>query len=144
MSGTNNSWQDGGTSSVRTGQITGYGGKCIDDAGANTADGTAIQLYDCNGSAAQKWTVESDGSLRVLGKCMDVNGQGTSNGSMIQLWSCTGGANQRWQATASGTLVNPVSGRCLDATGPSSANGTRLQIWDCTDGANQHWALPKS
>ncbi|WP_248294165.1 ricin-type beta-trefoil lectin domain protein [Actinoplanes sp. TBRC 11911] len=144
LSGTNNSWQDGGTSSVRTGQITGYGGKCIDDAGANTADGTAIQLYDCNGSAAQKWTVESDGSLRVLGKCMDVNGQGTSNGSMIQLWSCTGGANQRWQATASGTLVNPVSGRCLDATGPSSANGTRLQIWDCTDGANQHWALPKS
>ncbi|MFE1930906.1 ricin-type beta-trefoil lectin domain protein [Streptomyces sp. NPDC059474] len=40
-----------------TGQITGVGGKCVDVAGANSANGTPIQLYDCNGSAAQQWTV---------------------------------------------------------------------------------------
>src|ERR1700733_1544623 len=41
--------------------ITGLGGKCIDVAGAGTANGTAVQLYDCNGSAAQQWTLSSGG-----------------------------------------------------------------------------------
>ncbi|MFE8950258.1 carbohydrate-binding domain-containing protein [Streptomyces sp. NPDC007856] len=39
-----------------TGRITGYGGKCVDDAGAKTTDGTAIQLWTCNGTGAQNWT----------------------------------------------------------------------------------------
>ncbi|GAA3412054.1 hypothetical protein GCM10018952_23310 [Streptosporangium vulgare] len=34
-----------------TGQITGIGGKCVDVAAANSANGTPIQLYDCNGSS---------------------------------------------------------------------------------------------
>ncbi len=125
-----------------TGQITGYGGKCVDVAGGNSANGTAVQLYDCNGTAAQVWTVAADGSLQALGKCMDVAGGGTANGSQIQLYDCNGTGAQQWQARSDGSVVNPQSGRCLDATGPSSANGTRLQIWDCTGGANQKWTLP--
>ncbi|MFD6984643.1 family 16 glycosylhydrolase, partial [Streptomyces sp. NPDC059956] len=39
------------------GPITGTGGKCVDVAGAGTANGTPVQLYDCNGSAAQRWSV---------------------------------------------------------------------------------------
>ncbi|MFF3935106.1 family 16 glycosylhydrolase, partial [Streptomyces phaeofaciens] len=35
-----------------SGPITGLGGKCVDVAGANSANGTAVQLYDCNGTAA--------------------------------------------------------------------------------------------
>jgi chitinase len=124
-----------------TGQITGYGGRCVDVAGASTANGAAIQLYDCNGTNAQQWTVATDGSLRSLGKCLDVAAAGTANGTQIQLYDCNGTGAQTWQRSGS-TLVNPASGRCLDATGPSSANGTRLQIWDCTGGANQQWNLP--
>jgi chitinase len=125
-----------------TGQITGYGGKCVDVAGANTANGTAVQLYDCNGTAAQQWTVGSDQTLRALGKCMDVTAAGTANGTQIQLYDCNGTGAQKWQPGSGGSLVNPNSGKCLDATGPSSANGTRLQIWSCTGGANQQWTLP--
>ncbi|MFD9125241.1 RICIN domain-containing protein [Kitasatospora sp. NPDC059571] len=125
-----------------TGRITGYGGKCVDVAAANSANGTAIQLYDCNGTTAQTWTVGTDGTLRALGKCMDVTAAGVANGTQIQLYDCNGTGAQQWQAGSGGTLVNPASGRCLDATGPSSANGTRLQIWDCFGGANQQWALP--
>jgi glucosylceramidase len=125
-----------------SGQITGYGGKCVDVAGANTANGTAVQLYDCNGTAAQRWTVAADGSLQALGKCMDITSAGTANGTQIQLYDCNGTAAQKWQHQADGELINPSSGRCLDATGPSSANGTGLQIWDCYDSANQQWSLP--
>jgi chitinase len=125
-----------------TGQITGYGGKCVDIAGANSANGTAVQLYDCNGTAAQRWTVASDGSLQGLGKCMDVTAAGTANGTQVQLYDCNGTGAQKWQHQSNGALLNPASGRCLDATGPSSANGTRLQIWDCAGSANQQWNLP--
>jgi chitinase len=125
-----------------TGQITGYGGKCVDVAGANSANGTAVQLYDCNGTAAQQWTVGGDGTLRALGKCMDVTAAGTADGTQVQLYDCNGTNAQKWQHQSNGELVNTGSGKCLDATGPSSANGTRLQIWTCYDSANQQWNLP--
>ncbi|MEV6810788.1 glycosyl hydrolase family 18 protein [Micromonospora sp. NPDC051296] len=128
--------------SGRTGQITGIAGKCVDVAAAGTANGTAIQLYTCNGTAAQRWTVASDSTLRALGKCMDVTSAGTANGTAIQLWDCNGTGAQVWQAQSNGTLRNPASNKCLDATGNSSADGTRLQIWDCFGGANQVWRLP--
>ncbi|MFD0785701.1 glycosyl hydrolase family 18 protein [Micromonospora azadirachtae] len=126
----------------RTGQITGIGGKCVDVAAAGTANGTPIQLYTCNGTNAQRWTVGSDGTLRALGKCADVTSAGTANGTKIQLWDCNGSGAQVWQAQSNGTLRNPASNKCLDATDNSSADGTRLQIWECTGGANQRWVLP--
>ncbi|WP_443072606.1 RICIN domain-containing protein [Streptomyces sp. RPT161] len=127
-----------------TGAISGYGGKCVDVAGANSANGAAVQLYDCNGTAAQTWTVAADGTLRALGKCLDLTSGGTANGTQAQLYDCNGTGAQLWRSGSGATLVNPQSNRCLDATGPSSANGTRLQIWDCTGAANQQWKLPSA
>ena len=100
------------------GQITGYGGKCVDVAAAGTANGTAVQLYDCNGSTAQQWTVGSDQTIRALGKCLDLTSAGTANGTQAQLWDCNGTGAQKWSGRPGSTLVNPASGRCLDATGP--------------------------
>ncbi len=131
-----------GSPGGRVGAITGIGGKCVDVAGASTTNGAAVQIYACNGTNAQRWTVGTDGTLRALGKCADVTGASTANGAKIQLWDCNGTGAQVWQAQAGGTLRNPASGRCLDATGNSSADGTRLQIWDCAGGANQQWRLP--
>ncbi|MGW3727820.1 ricin-type beta-trefoil lectin domain protein [Streptomyces sp. NPDC000851] len=130
------------TSDTSTGvAIRGLAGKCMDVAGASSANGTPVQLYDCNGSDAQQWTVGSDGTIRALGKCLDVTGNGTADGSTVQLWDCTGGANQRWVVTAAHDIVNPQADKCLDVTGNSSANGTRLQLWTCTGGANQKWTV---
>jgi chitinase len=121
------------------GTITGYGGKCVDVAGAASANGTTVDLYTCNGTNAQQWTASS-GTLRALGKCLDVASAGTANGSRVQLYDCNGTGAQQWTASGS-QLLNPASGKCLDATGPSSADGTPLQIWTCTGAANQSWTL---
>ncbi|WP_249998149.1 glycosyl hydrolase family 18 protein [Actinoplanes sp. M2I2] len=128
--------------SGRTGRITGVAGKCVDIAAASSANGTAVQLYDCNGSNAQNWTVGTDGTIRGLGKCLDVAAAGTANGSLVQIYDCNGTGAQQWQAQSNGTLRNPVSNKCLDASNNSSANGTRLQIWECFAGTNQRWTLP--
>ena len=129
--------------SSATGPIpSGVSGKCVDDSGGSTVNGTHVQVWDCNGTAAQSWTTEADGTLRLDGKCMDVSGGSTDNGALVQLWDCTGGANQVWRPGPNGSLVNPVSGRCLDDPNGSTTNGTQLQIWDCTGGTNQRWTLP--
>ncbi|MEV7323158.1 ricin-type beta-trefoil lectin domain protein [Streptomyces sp. NPDC093970] len=125
-----------------TGQITGLGGKCVDVAAANSANGTAVQMYDCNGTTAQQWTVGSDNTIRSLGKCMDLTAAGTVNGTKVQLYDCNGTGAQVWQRGSGDTLVNPASGKCLDVTDKSTANGARLQIWTCAGGTNQQFSLP--
>ena len=48
----------GGTEATGvTGPIVGYGGLCADVRGADAADFTPAQVYTCNGTAAQQWTV---------------------------------------------------------------------------------------
>jgi hypothetical protein len=32
-------------------------GKCLDDPNSATTNGTQLQIYTCNGSAAQNWTL---------------------------------------------------------------------------------------
>ncbi|MFF8593954.1 ricin-type beta-trefoil lectin domain protein [Streptomyces sp. NPDC015220] len=125
-----------------TGTVTGLAGKCLDVAGASSADGTAVQIHDCNGTAAQQWTVGADGTVRALGKCLDVTGNSTANGAKVQLWTCTGGANQKWTVTAAHDIVNPQADKCLDVTDNNPANGSRAQIWSCTGAANQKWNAP--
>ena len=128
------------TPPVNTGAIRGFGGKCVDVAGANPADGTPVQLFTCNGTGAQTWTRQG-ATLQALGKCLDVTAAGTANGTPVQLYTCNGTAAQSWNQGANGSLVNSGSGKCLDATGNSSADGTRLQIWSCGGSANQSWTL---
>ncbi|MGR3867987.1 ricin-type beta-trefoil lectin domain protein [Streptomyces graminifolii] len=121
--------------------IKGLAGKCVDVNGANSANGTAVQLYDCNGSAAQQWTVGSDGTIRALGKCLDVASGGTADGTKVQLYDCNGSAAQKWAVSSANDIVNPQANKCLDVTGNTSANGTPLQIWTCSGGANQKWTV---
>ncbi|MEV8539847.1 family 16 glycosylhydrolase [Streptomyces sp. NPDC051572] len=130
------------TSDTATGvAIKGLAGKCVDVNGASSANGTAVQLYDCNGSSAQQWTVGSDGTIRALGKCLDVNAGGTADGTKVQLYDCNGSAAQQWAVSSANDIVNPQANKCLDVTGNNSANGTLLQIWTCSGGANQKWTV---
>ncbi|MDG4827503.1 PQQ-dependent sugar dehydrogenase [Asanoa sp. WMMD1127] len=124
-----------------TGPVVGLANKCLDVRGGATADGTQVQLYTCNGSAAQTWT-RTGSTLRALGKCLDVSGGGTADGTKIQLWTCNGTAAQNWSAGANSSLVNPSSGKCADVSGNNSADSTVVHLWTCNGAANQRWTLP--
>ncbi|AQS65902.1 PQQ-dependent sugar dehydrogenase [Streptomyces pactum] len=126
----------------RTGPVRGVGGKCLDVDNAGTADGTEVQIWSCNGSAAQDWTVGGDGTLKALGKCLDVSGGGSADGTRVQLWTCNGTGAQRWAAQSDGTVRNPQSGKCLDASGGTWNDGTPVHLWTCHTGQNQKWTLP--
>ena len=132
----------GGGGTGHTGPITGYVGLCLDDRAASTTNFNPVQVYTCNQTPAQSWTVATDGSIQVLGKCLDVNSGGTANGTLVDLYDCNHTAAQQWQAQSNGSLVNPQSGKCLDDTGWSTTPGTQVEIWTCAASANQHWNLP--
>jgi hypothetical protein len=133
----------GGGGGSATGPITGYDGLCVDVRGADSANFTPVQVYTCNGTNAQQWTVVQAGStLHALGKCMDINGGGTADGTTVDLYDCNNTAAQVFIPQSNGALYNPQSGKCLDDTNWSTTPGTQLQIWDCTGNANQKWNLP--
>src|SRR4051812_17105621 len=62
-------------------------GKCLDVDQAASADGTNVQQWTCNGTAAQSWRVEDQagGAARLVNpssnKCLDVSGAGTADGT---------------------------------------------------------------
>jgi hypothetical protein len=126
------------------------GGKCLDDRANSSANGNKVEIWTCNGGAAQNWAFVPDGypgspgTVRINSKCLDITAKGTANGSKVQLWPCNSGANQQWRLAGFGELYNPVSGRCLDDTAKSRTNGTQVQIWACNGGSNQSWTLTAS
>ncbi|AWE54143.1 ThuA domain-containing protein [Streptomyces nigra] len=134
--------QAGSPSGPRTGEVKGVNGKCLDVDNAGTADGTKVQIWTCNSSAAQRWTVGEDSTFRALGKCLDVSGAGTADGTRIQLWTCNGTGAQQWTPQTDGTVRNPLSGKCLDASGGTWNDGTAVHLWTCHTGSNQKWTLP--
>jgi hypothetical protein len=126
----------GGTTSA----IIGNGSnRCIDVPSSNATDGNRLQIWDCNGTGAQRWTFGTDGTVRALGKCMDVSGGSTANGAAVQLWTCNGTGAQRFTLNGAGDLVNLQANKCVDVANVSTANGAKLQTWTCTGASNQKW-----
>ncbi|MFJ1792986.1 endo-1,4-beta-xylanase [Kitasatospora griseola] len=125
-------------------------GRVLDQPAGQNGNGTPLQVWDANGTAAnQQWraTQNSDGSYTLTniasGRALDEPGGQTGNGTRMQVWDSNGGANQHWRASRNGdgsyTLVNAASGRTLEIPGGQTGNGSPVQIWDSNGGANQHW-----
>jgi hypothetical protein len=121
--------------------IEGIGGKCIDDERGVTDSGNKIQLWDCNGSAAQRWTYTAAHEIKgIAGKCLDVTDGAATPGTPIQLFDCNGSASQQWTRTRARTFVGKGN-LCLDAQGGRSANGTQIELWTCNGTAQHMWSV---
>ncbi|MEV6552890.1 RICIN domain-containing protein [Streptomyces sp. NPDC051597] len=129
-----------------------HSGKCVDAAAAGTADGTAVQQYACNTTAAQQWRFQAtgDGYVRVdsrndTAKSWDVTDVSTADGAPVQLWTYGGGGNQQWKPVeeAGGRyhFVNRNSGKCLDVPGASTADGARVQQYACNGSTAQSFQV---
>lgn len=118
------------------GAITGLANKCVDVRWNGSDDGTPVQLYACNATDAQRWTVEND-SLRAKDKCLTTAGDPRNNATPLVLSACNGSDAQRF--TVVGTAISNSYGKCVDVPGGNSDDGTQLIIWDCHDSANQRW-----
>lgn len=131
----------GTTSAV--GPVVGIAGKCLDNKSQNTTNHNKIQIWDCNKTIAQQWTLTGDGTLQVQGHCLDVKGAGTTERTLVQLYACNGTVAQQWVVdTATHTIINPHSGLCLDDQWAGTGNGNQVWMWHCNGTAAQKWTVP--
>ncbi|MFF1920952.1 ricin-type beta-trefoil lectin domain protein [Streptomyces sp. NPDC058221] len=112
-----------------SGTVT-IGGKCLDVTDGSSADGTAIQLFDCNGGAAQQFSWADDGTAQVLGKCLDVTGGSDASGALVQLYDCARVNQQKFRYLPDGTIYSAKSGKCVAVLG-EVANNARIGLAPC-------------
>jgi RHS repeat-associated protein len=120
--------------------LTGGGKLCIDDASSSTTPGNKVQVYTCNGTNAQKWTIGTDGTVKVLGMCLDTTGNATTSGTTVVIDTCSSDATQKWAVTTAGKLANKANtSMCLTDPGASATKGTQLTLAACTS-SGQTWS----
>ncbi|WP_271208647.1 RICIN domain-containing protein, partial [Streptomyces poonensis] len=130
-------------------QVYGANGKCLEAAGGGTANGTAVQLYTCNGSLAQDWGLEGTSGALTLwnkksGKCLDVSSNNSANGTKIQLWTCNESPAQTWDYNVRATtpLKNVGTGKCLDLH--TYDQGQDAQLYTCNNTNPQKFTIKPS
>ncbi|KAH8810534.1 ricin B lectin domain-containing protein [Flagelloscypha sp. PMI_526] len=132
-----------------------HDGKCVDVAGANYKNGTAVQIYSCNQSPAQTFIFDNTKNfqMRVSGNndfCVDA-GTNPKDGSKVHIWAChaTGTPQQTWTTSSTGVVRLANTNLCLDVTDGNLSNGNQLQVYKCSGDSsvdisgndNQKWVL---
>jgi hypothetical protein len=67
------------------------GDYCLDSLMGRHYDGSPVEVFPCNGDAAQRWTRGPSGQLQSVdspGYCLDATNWGVTNGTRLQLWRC--------------------------------------------------------
>src|SRR5262249_49069663 len=89
--------------------------KCVESPGTLTANGTLLDVSDCNGGANQQWTLVADTSAAGVyafknaksGRCMDLPNGNAGNGIRIEIWDCNNGGNQKFRVVTDADAVAP-------------------------------------
>ncbi len=119
--------------------ISSPGNRCLDIDHSSTTPGAIIQAYDCNGTAAQRWSHPADGTLRSLGLCAGVPYGATQPGVRLQTVTCSGtDTAQKWSINSDGTIRSRKNPNvCLSV--PGKVTGERVTLDTCTGAATQKW-----
>ncbi|KAF8157229.1 ricin B lectin domain-containing protein [Crassisporium funariophilum] len=119
--------------------------KCLDVRGAKYANGTPVQIYDCNNTPAQRWTINR-GSTKVqlagTNFCLDA-GSSPANGVGLKIWQCYDNlAAQSWYYTDDNRIALQGKGLCTDLPNGVLTNSNQVQTWQCSaNNPNQVWTL---
>jgi len=122
--------------------------KCLDVRGAVFANGTPVQIYDCNGTKAQRWIVSRGNTkVRLAGTnfCLD-SGTHPADGAQLKIWQCYDNlAAQQWYYADDNRLELEVDNQdfCVDLENGVTTNSHKVQTWTCacSDNKNQVWSL---
>ena len=146
-------WSAGGVGTVGDAptviEVHAAQGKCLDVEGGKKDNGTPVQLYTCNGSAAQKWQILIGSTgLHLMNvnsqKCMDVSNNDSANGTKIQIWTCNSSPAQTWEFNLRATtaLKNTGTGKCLDLH--EYTNGYNSWLYTCNGTGPQQFDVKPS
>lgn len=124
----------------------------LDISGGSSANGANVQLYQSNGTNAQRWRVTHDSKGYVTltnvgsGKVLDVNGASTADGANGQQYASNGTWAQKWiavkNADGSYTFYSGMHDRkVLDVYGGMTSNGANVQLYAGNGTKAQRWTI---
>lgn len=146
----------------------------LDVKSGSIANGTKVQLYQANGTAAQNWNLYEVGSTidaldakaaaskgilntdtvyyletdLMANKVADVAAASTANRANVQLYDFNKTGAQQWkvQYDEKGyvTFFNVSSGKVLDVNAGSAASGTNVQQYESNGSLAQKWIVSKN
>ena len=131
--------------------------KAIDISGGAyiARNGTNIQLYDKNGTEAQRWHVSKnvDGTYSIInpvtGKSLDVAGGNVDNGTNIQLYDSNGTCAQKWWIEGDNSSGYEIFSKCsngsvLDVYGGGIKNDSNIQLYSSNKTEAQKWKFVRN
>lgn len=131
-----------------TGFLVGIDSKCLDDFQDRAANNNRIELWSCNHTPAQVWTLSRPANLssgtivNANGYCLDVRGGRLTSATNAVLYRCNGAASQQWNYNNSThTIHNVDSGLCLDDHWSNTWDGNQIWIYKCNGTDAQRWYL---
>jgi hypothetical protein len=118
-------------------------GICMDNNGGRSNTRNKVDIWGCNGSSAQAWTIQTIGSNRFLlhdaaGTCLDDIGDGGS-GAHVQTYGCNSADHAQVWSWNNSQLENVYSHACVNDPGYSRSNGTQLIVYGCQGSSNEKW-----
>ena len=137
-------------------------GKALDVYAAGTANGTNIQIYQHNGTPAQRWyfasSTTADGKpsfviiSTVSGKVVDI--AGSKMGANVRIWAANGKASQNWKlrlcpeptfgTIESGAyIIESEYGTVLDVAAAGTSDGSNVQGWESNQTIAQRFYVSK-
>ena len=140
----------------------------LDVSNGVASNGSVVQAYSDNGTAAQRWSFEPAKTVRQRvdelaaanagtvaagtysvasalssGSVLDAAGAGTADGTAAQVYSTNGTDAQAWVVEDAGagyvTVRNAASGLALDVPGADASSGAQLQLWTPNGSWAQKW-----
>lgn len=143
-----------GGSSVPTYTVAAHDapGQVVDVTNAVISNGTGLQMYEANGTNAQRWAfvpqpAVPDGTWVVHSALesslvLDVSGNSQADGANVQVYSENGTNAQSWATSTSDgvtTIRNAQSGKALDVQNADPANGANVQVYSPNGTQAQQW-----
>ena len=118
-------------------------GLCLSVTGASTSAGATADLYTCNGSASEGWTVNGSGTItgNTSGLCLSVSGNSTALKTTADINTCDGDSSEHWTVESDGTIVNGASGLCLSVTGAATTNYATADLYTCNGSVSEYWTV---
>ena len=126
---------------------------CLNINGSSKNDKANLQLYQRNGSNAQKFKIQynPDGSYTITAICsgmpIDVASAGKKNGTNIWQYTSNGTDAQKWFIVPDGEgyycLISKCNNLCMDVNEAKAKNGANIHCWSIHGRDNQRFKLEK-
>jgi len=132
----------GGTTGANT-IVGANSGLCLSVTGASTSAGATTDIYTCNSSVSENWTVNSNGTItgNNSGLCLSTSGNSSALKTTADINTCDGDSYESWTVESNGTIVDGASGLCLSVTGAATTVKATADLYTCNGSASENWTV---